>query len=56
MVIMGLYFAGIDERETAEKYNEVLQEIASGFPIAKALNRELHPSIATRVVKRLLGE
>jgi tetratricopeptide (TPR) repeat protein len=56
MGIMGLYFARINEREMAEKYNEVLQEIASGYPIAKALNRELHPSVATRVVKRLLGE
>jgi tetratricopeptide (TPR) repeat protein len=56
MGIMGLYFARIGERETAEKYNEILQEIASEFPIAKSLNRELHPSITTRVVKRLLGE
>ena len=56
MGIMGLYFSRIDEREMAEKYNEVLQEIAAEFPIAKALKRELYPGVATRVMKRLLGE
>lgn len=56
MGIIGLYFARIGERETAEKYDEILQEIASEFPIAKSLNRELHPSVTTRIVKRLLGE
>jgi tetratricopeptide (TPR) repeat protein len=56
MGIMGLYFARIGDLEMAEKYNEVLQEIASGYPIAKALDRELRPGVATRVMKRLLGE
>jgi tetratricopeptide (TPR) repeat protein len=56
MGIMGLYFARTNERKMAEMYNEVLQDIASGFPIAKALDRELHPSIASRVRKRLLSE
>jgi len=56
MGIMGLYFTRTDQREIAEKYNEILQEIAPDFPIAKALNRELNPGIITRVKKRLLGE
>jgi len=56
MGIMGLYFTRTDQREIAEKYNEILQEIAPDFPIAKALNRELNPGIMTRVKKRLLGE
>jgi tetratricopeptide (TPR) repeat protein len=56
MGIMGLYFARIGDLEMAEKYNELLQEIASEYPIAKALYRELHPGVTTRVLKRLLGE
>ena len=43
-------------RDMAEIYNDILQEIAADFPIAKALNRELNPGIAIRVMKRLLGE
>jgi len=56
MGIMGLYFAKINELEIAERYNEILQEISPEYPIAKELNRELHPEIATRVLKRFLGE
>jgi tetratricopeptide (TPR) repeat protein len=56
MGIMGFYFSKTNQHDIAEKYNEVLQEIASEFPIAKALNRELNPGIAARVLKRILGE
>ena len=56
MGVMGLYFAKTDQRETAEEYNNILQKIASDFPIAKALKRELHPGIITRLFQRLLGE
>ncbi|HSG43359.1 MAG TPA: hypothetical protein VLA72_09420 [Anaerolineales bacterium] len=56
MGIMGLYFVRINQRETAEKYNAILQDIASDFPIAKALNRELNPGLIKRVMRRLLGE
>ena len=56
MGIMGLYFTRIDQRGVAEKYNEILQEIAPDFPIAKALNRELNPGTMTRLRRRLLGE
>ena len=56
MGIIGLYFARIGRLEEAEKYNEILQEIASKFPIAKALNRELNPDMITRVVRRLLDD
>ena len=56
MGIMGLYFAKTDQREMAEKYNEMLQETAPYFPMAKRLNRELNPGIFTRLLKRLAGE
>ncbi len=56
MGIMGIYFSRTNQREIAEKYNEILQEIASDFPIVKMLNRELNPGIVSRAMKRLLGE
>lgn len=56
MGIIGLYFARTGQRETAEKYNAILQEIASDFPIAKMLNRELDPDFFFRAMERLLGE
>jgi tetratricopeptide (TPR) repeat protein len=56
MGVMGLYFARIDQREIAQTYNEVLQEIAPDFPITKALHRELNPGRIARAKKRLLGE
>ena len=56
MGIMGIYFARTNQREIAEKYNEILQEIAPDFPIVKMLNRELNPGITTRAWKRLLGD
>ena len=56
MGIMGLYFSRTNQREMAEKYDEILQEIAPEFPIAMVLNRELNPGITKRALKRLLGE
>jgi len=55
MGIMGLYFSRIGQRDAAENYNEFLQEIASDFPITRMLNRELHPPITRRLLRRLLG-
>lgn len=56
MGIMGMYFARTDQRELADRYNKLLQETASDFPMAKRLKRELNPNIIVRVLKRLLGE
>jgi tetratricopeptide (TPR) repeat protein len=56
MGIMGLFFSRTNQPDIAEKYNEVLQEIASEFQITKELNRELNPGIIARVLKRILGE
>jgi len=56
MGIMGLYFAKSGQREVAEKYNKILQEIAPEYPIARQLDRELNPGLAVRMLKRLLGE
>jgi tetratricopeptide (TPR) repeat protein len=56
MGIIGFYFAKTDQREMAERYNEMLQETAPDFPMAKRLNRELNPGILTRLLKRLANE
>ncbi|MBN1313474.1 MAG: hypothetical protein JXB30_18855 [Anaerolineae bacterium] len=56
MGVVGLYFSRTNRRDVAEMYNDILQEIASDFPIAKALNRELNPGCVVRMLKRLLGE
>ena len=56
MGLRGYYFAKTDQRETAEQYNEILQEMAPNFPMAKRLNRELHPGIFTRLLRRMAGD
>jgi tetratricopeptide (TPR) repeat protein len=56
MGILGIYFSRTGQPEIAQKYDDILQEIASDFPIAKTLHRELHPGILIRVLQWLLGE
>lgn len=56
MGIMGIYFSKTNQLELANRYNEILQEIASDFTMAKRLKKELNPGIFTRVLKRLAGE
>jgi len=55
MGLMGIYFYEIHEREVAEKYNEVLQEIAPDYPMAKRLKSKLSPKFIARLWKRLTG-
>ena len=56
MGIMGLYFVRTNQREVAEKYNEILQQLDPDYPIAKILNRELNPPAILQILKRLAGE
>lgn len=56
MGVMGLYFARTNQREMAERYNEILQQIAPEFPIAQILDRELNPPAILRILKRMAGE
>ncbi len=44
MGLMGIYFWEMGEREGAERYYEILKEIAPSFPMTKMLRRKLHPS------------
>ncbi len=60
MGLMGRYFAGIGQRETAQTYYNMLREIAPHDPMTKALKRELYPGIVRRIAlqtpKRLAAE
>ncbi len=56
MGIMGFYFLETNQREIAEQYNDFLQEVAAGYPIARGLNRALHPHFLLRICKRLAGK
>jgi tetratricopeptide (TPR) repeat protein len=51
--ILGLYFVGIGERETAEKHYDILKQIAPRYPTTKALRRRLHPGFWQRQLLRL---
>lgn len=54
MGFVGVYFYEIGEREAAEKYHEILQEIAPKYPMSKRLKRRLYPGIIVRLLNRLL--
>jgi tetratricopeptide (TPR) repeat protein len=51
MGLVGIYFFEIGERDTAEKYYAVLQQIGPGYPITKQLRKRLFPGL----FRRLLG-
>jgi hypothetical protein len=51
MGLMGIYSWETGERERAERYYEILKEIAPSFPMTKMLRGKLHPSF----LRRLLG-
>jgi tetratricopeptide (TPR) repeat protein len=53
MGLMGMYFFETGKREMAEKYHEVLQEIAPRYPMAKRLRRKLYPNLLQRLWRRL---
>ncbi|MCP4360191.1 MAG: hypothetical protein GY796_19460 [Chloroflexi bacterium] len=53
MGFIGVYFYEIGERETAEMYNEILQEIAPEYPMSKRLKIKLYPGIIVRLLNRL---
>lgn len=55
MGVIGLYFLAIGERETAEKYDEILQEIAPDLQFPRELHRRLHPTLLQRFLRWLFG-
>lgn len=56
MGLIGVYFFETGEREAAEKYYEILQQIAPGYPMTKRLRRKLFPNLLQRLWLRLMGQ
>jgi tetratricopeptide (TPR) repeat protein len=53
MGLVGIYFVEIGERDTAEKYYDVLQQIGRRYPITKQLRNRLFPGLFRRLYLRL---
>ena len=56
MGLIGIYFLETGEREAAERYYEILKEIAPDYPMTKMLRRKLYPGILRRLLKRMAGQ
>jgi len=56
MGLIGVYFFETGEREAAEKYYKILQQIAPGYPMTKRLRRKLFPNLLQRLWLRLMGQ
>jgi len=56
MGLIGAYFFETGEREAAEKYYKILQQIAPGYPMTKRLRRKLFPNLLQRLWLRLMGQ
>ena len=55
MGLIGIYFFETDKRDAAEKYYDILKEIAPEYPMTKLLRQELHPNAVSRVLQQLIG-
>lgn len=55
MGLVGMYFVEIGERDKAEKYYDVLQQIGRRYPVTKQLHNRLFPGLFTRLYLRLTG-
>jgi tetratricopeptide (TPR) repeat protein len=56
MGLMGICFWETGEREVAERYYEILKEIAPSYPMTKMLRRKLHPSFLGRLLSRMADQ
>ncbi len=56
MGLVGVYFLETGERELAERYYEILEEIAPDFPVTKMLYSKLYPSFIKRLLNRKSGK
>jgi tetratricopeptide (TPR) repeat protein len=54
MYIVGRYWIGIGERASAEKYYDLLHQIAPDEPATRNLHTALHPVPIQRIAQRLL--
>jgi hypothetical protein len=55
MGVVGLYFLAIGNRELAEHYNKLLQQIAPDFPLTTRLHKKLFPGLWRRLWRSVTG-
>jgi tetratricopeptide (TPR) repeat protein len=55
MGIAGLYFLAIGNRELAEHYDTLLQQIAPDFPLTTRLHKKLFPGLLRRLWRSVTG-
>jgi tetratricopeptide (TPR) repeat protein len=55
MGVVGLYFAAIGNRELAEHYDALLQQIAPDFPLTTQLHKKLFPGLLRRLWRSVTG-
>ena len=55
MGIVGLYFLAIGNRELAEHYDSLLQQIAPDFPLTRRLHKKLFPGLLRRFWQNITG-
>jgi len=56
MGLIGLFFFKTGKQELAEKYYDILKEIASDYPMTKILRRKLHPGFLRRLLNRMVNQ
>lgn len=56
MGLIGLFFFKTGKQEVAEKYYDILKEIASDYPMTKILRRKLHPGFLRRLLNRMVNQ
>jgi len=56
MGLIGIYFFETGERDMAERYFDILKDIAPEFLMTKMLRRKLHPGIIRRALNRVKGQ
>ncbi|MHC4445490.1 MAG: hypothetical protein ACYTA5_23075 [Planctomycetota bacterium] len=56
MGLMGIYFLGTGDPDTAEKYYAILKQIAPEYPVTKLLRRNLHHGSLTQMLRRVLAQ
>ena len=55
MGIVGLYFLAIGQRELAEHYENLLQQVAPDFPLTRRLHKKLFPGLLRRFWQNITG-
>ncbi len=56
MGLIGIYFFEIGERDAAEKYFDILKQLAPKYPMTKLLRKKLYPGFIRRMLHRAAGQ